>query len=176
VTAAAALGMWIGPSPHEAVAGYNRAREQGMSPLRALAFGQIASFRDGWVFRSKIAKRIGASVRTVGRAIRQAKDLGLLGTARAKKTEIPPGLERPLVCGWSHRWIIGWGKAGEAVKLAVNAARARRLTKLTAKGLRPVAQPQRRRWTAEQLERELELRARQVPPPEPDPPDPPDGL
>ncbi|HET7378500.1 MAG TPA: hypothetical protein VFJ24_00530 [Gaiellales bacterium] len=141
-----------------------------MSPMRALAFGQIASFRDGWVFRSTIAKKIGASVRTVGRAIRQAKDLGLLGTARAKKTEIPPGMSRPLACGWSHRWIIGWGQAGKAVAAAVSAARTRRLAKLSAKGLRPVAQPQRRRWTAEELERELELTARKIPPPEPDPP------
>ena len=141
-----------------------------MSPARALAFGQIASFRDGWVFRSTIAKKIGASVRTVGRAIRQAKDLGLLGTARAKKTEIPPGLDKPLPCGWSHRWIVGWGQAGKAVAQLVNAARAKRIAKLAAKGLRPVAQPQRRRWTAEELERELELRARSIPPPEPDPP------
>lgn len=141
-----------------------------MSPLRALAFAQIASFREGWVFRKRIAKKIGGSVRTVGRAIRQAKDLGLLGTARAKKHEIPPGLDKPLVCGWSHRWIIGWGKAGQAVAAAVNQARARRLAKLTAKGVRPVAQPRRRRWTAEELERELELRARSMPPPEPDPP------
>lgn len=170
MTAAATLSMWLGGSPHEAVSGYQRARSHGMSPARALAFGQIASFRDGWVFRSTIAKKIGASVRTVGRAIRQAKDLGLLGTARAKKNEIPPNAKGPIACGWSHRWIIGWGQAGKAVAAAVNAARAKRLAKLAAKGLRPVARPQQRRWTAEQLEHELELRARAMPPP--DDPDP----
>jgi hypothetical protein len=172
LNAAATLSMWLGGSPHEAVSGYQRARSSGLSPARALAFAQIASFRDGWVFRTTIAKRIGASVRTVGRAIRQAKDLGLLGTARAKPNEVPPGMSKPLACGWSHRWIIGWGQAGKAVAAAVNAARAKRLTKLAAKGLRPVAAPERRRWTAEQLERELELTARRIPPPEPDPPEP----
>jgi len=182
VTVATLPAFWLGGHAHEAALAFQRARESGLNTARALVVGQIASFRDGWVFRSKLAKRVGVCTRTVGRAIRQAKDAGLLNTARAKPNEIPPGLEeqrddagnvvkpaRRLPCGWSHRWIIGWGKAGETVRALVNQARARRLAKLSSKGLRPVPTRQGRRWTAEELERELE----RVPPrpPDPEPPD-----
>jgi hypothetical protein len=125
----------------------------------------------------------------VGRAIRQAKELGLLGTARAKKDEVPPGCSKPMPCGWSHRWIVGWGKAGQAVDDAVHAARARWLVKhaapekmTTAGGLhpRPVGHQygqataggvprakrtpnQARKWTAAELDAELE-RLKKPPP------------
>lgn len=176
--------MWLGPSAAEASSAYGRAREAGMSVLRSLVVGQIASFRQCWAFRRKLAEKVGCSVRTVQRAITQAKAEGLLGTARAKPHEIPPGRDAqgPVACGWSHRWIIGWGKAGTAVRDAVAAAKARWLVKVAtstedppgslykspepaeAPRRRPSARPsrpeyQRRRWTPEELELELEREA-----------------
>ena len=174
--------MWLGPVPSEARAAFGRAREHGLSPVRALVIGQIASFKEGWTFRRNLAAKVGCAIRTVARAIAQAKELGLLGTARAKKDEIPPGLKEPLPCGWSHRWIFGWGKAGKAVEDAVHEARARWLVKVAlherkpaqptapigvqSPAQRPAARPeyQRRTWTAAELDAELERLNK--PPPE----------
>lgn len=125
-------GLWLGPVPTEARAAYDRARSAGLTPTRALVVGTIASFKDCWAFRSRIAKRIGCSVRTVQRAITQARSEGLIGVARAKKGECPPNWKKPVECGWSHRWTIGWGKAHTAVKAAVEAARARWLVRYAA--------------------------------------------
>lgn len=129
-----------------------------MSPTRALVVGQIASFRDCWQFRRSLARVVGASVRTVQRAISEAKSLGLIGVARAKKNEIPSGRKGPLDCGWSHRWTIGWGKAGEAVGRAVAAARLRFISRF---GLKPPAaeRPRANAVGAEQASAELERRA-----------------
>jgi hypothetical protein len=158
-----------------------------MAPLRAFVVGEIGSFRDCWEFRAKIAKVVGCSVRTVQRAITQAKSLGLIGVARAKKTEIPPGGSRPIECGWSHRWTIGWGKVGRVVDEAIAAARARWITRsVVAAVSAPTSSPQRgdgsssktttnrhrvaasssapkRHWTPEELDAELERRARAGP-------------
>lgn len=195
--AAVAASLWIGPFAAEARAAFARARERGASANRAMTLGQIASYKDGWIPRKTIARRIGCSIRTVQRGITQGKELGLLGTARAKKDEIPPGLEAPLPCGWSHRWTIGWGKAGAAVNAAVDAARARWMVRQAARAtaaptgarrdaagtaapaaagqhgpVRTAARPsprreyQRRNWTAEQIDAELERLAREQPPPD----------
>ena len=123
--AQAARGLWLGPVHSEARSAYERARRVGLSPTRALVLGSIASRKDTWAFRKNIAAFVGCSVRTVQRAITQAKAEGLLKTFRCKKKEIPPGLNKALWCGWSHRVVVGWGSAGEAVKRAVEAARAR---------------------------------------------------
>lgn len=130
---------WLGDSYYEAQAAFHRARRAGLSILRSLVVGNIASFKDCWTFRSNIASFLGISVRTVQRGITDAKAQGLIGVGRVAgekaKTEIPPGKGkdgkpfRPFACGWCHRWTIGWGKAGEAVKEAVEAARARWLVK-----------------------------------------------
>lgn len=174
--------MWLGPVHSEARSGYERARNAGLSPMRALVVGSIASFKECWAFRRTLARHVGCSVRTVQRAMTQAKAEGLLGTARAKKTEVPPNWAHgPVTCGWSHRWIIGWGKAGEAVKDAVAAAKARWMVKVAApvkmttgptvspKGAtyKPPPTPnQRRSWTAAELDEELaKLEALKKPPP-----------
>lgn len=113
-------------------------------------------------------------MRTVQRALTQAKAEGLINTARAKKTDIPPNWQHgPVTCGWSHRWVIGWGKAGEAVKDAVNQAKARwfvrqsmserKPTRSTVDQVRstvdlkppPRTEYQRRNWTADELDAEL---------------------
>ncbi len=126
--------LWLGRAYHdEARAAYARARAVGLTSLRALVIGSIASFKDCWAHRRQLARHIGCSVRTVQRAITQAKAEGLIGVAHCKVQKIdgrnvfeqPPGADRPVTCGWSHRWTVGWGKAGAAVKQAVEAARAR---------------------------------------------------
>lgn len=131
--AAVTPSLWLGPYVNEARAAYERARSVGLTSARALVIGCIASFKDCWAFRSKIAAKVGCSVRTVQRAITQAREEGLIGVARSKVSvvnghkvfEKPPNFEKPVPCGWSHRWTVGWGKAGEAVKAAVENARAR---------------------------------------------------
>jgi hypothetical protein len=138
VVAVATDRLWLGPSHYEARAAYHRARGAGLTSLRALVVGTIGSFQDCWSFRSTIATFLGCSVRTVQRAITQAKQEGLIGVARSKVTVKPDGsrefepapkLGKPIPCGWSHRWTVGWGKAGEAVQRAVEAARARWLVR-----------------------------------------------
>lgn len=172
--------MWVGPVHSEARAGFQRAREAGLSPLRSLVIGTVASFKECWMFRRNLAKHVGCSVRTVQRALTQAKAEGLLGTARAKKTETPPNWEHgPVTCGWSHRWVIGWGQAGKAVADAVHAAKARWMVKQAAPVRKPggptvdpLPTPPPRwknafhRWTPAELDAELDkLAKREKPPP-----------
>ena len=147
---------WPGPFPTEARSAYQRCRESGMSSGRALVIGCIASFQQGWLFRRTLAGHTGLSVRTVQRGITQARILGLLGTARAKPNEVPPGRKEPVRCGWSHRWIVGWGLAVEACKAAVERARQRRLAKIAEPKVKRARTPaQRRTWTSEELDAEL---------------------
>lgn len=184
MTAAALVSEWLGPVHSEARAGFRRAREAGLSPMRALVIGHVASFKECWTFRKNIAVKVGCSIRTVQRALTQAKAEGLIGTARAKKDDIPPKWEHgPIPCGWSHRWVVGWGKAGKMVADAVHAAKARWLVKHAApqrvprpateigapRTYKPTARPeyQRRSWTAAELDAELDrLLPATRPPPE----------
>ncbi len=153
--------VWEGPFQSEGSAAFHRAIAAGMSLLRAFSLGNIGSFRDGWITRKTLALRARCSVRTVQRAITQARELGLLGVARAKRGETPPGMNRPLDCGFSHRWTVGWGKAGEQVKQAVALARAKYITRkyktVAPAPIVPVVKPHRR-WTAEELDAELAKR------------------
>ena len=166
---------WPGPSAAEARAAYQRARENGLSAARALVIGCIASFKQGWMFRRNLAAHTGLSVRTVQRAITQAKDFGLIGVARAKKDEVPPGMDHPLTCGWSHRWVVGWGQAAAAAKTAIANCRLARIVKAAARGsvAKPKAEEEApgpmqgpreqrppRQWTAAELDAELERFAR----------------
>ena len=167
-TAAALPSLWLGPFVHEAVAAYRRAREAGLTAARSLVLGNVASFRDGWAFRKRLASKAGTSVRTVARALKQGRETGLVGVARAKPNERPVGpdgeLLAPIPCGWSHRWTIGWGKAGEAVGKAVAAARAKFVARAVVKGKGVPRAPAPRRYTLAQLDAELERRPRTEPP------------
>lgn len=177
MTAVAAL--WLGPVHQEAKAAYARAREAGLTSLRALVVGSVASFKDCWAFRRKLAAHVGCSVRTVQRAITQARAEGLIGVARAKPGEKPPGYDGTVDCGFSHRWTVGWGAAGRLVKERIAAAKARWLIRVAMGGngkkSEAPAQPktagespprpssgnksteaQRRTWTAAELDAELE--------------------
>lgn len=178
-----AASLWLGPQPAEARAAYQRARESGMTALRALVVGNIASHRDCWAFRKRLADKAGCSVRTVQRAITQAARLGLIGVARARRGEKPPGLETEVPCGWSHRWTIGWGRAGAAVKRAIDAARARWMVRHAAPSSASSSCPTKscdgrgrdaapaRTWTAAELDAELErLASGEGPPLRPKPP------
>lgn len=139
-----------------------RAREAGLSALRAAVVGDIASFKDGWVFRSKLAAENDCSVRTVQRAITQAKGEGLIGVARAAKTEVPPGAKAPIPCGWSHRWTIGRELAGDELRAAIARAKLAQLTRrtLAAPPGVPHAPKQApaapRRYTPDELDAELQ--------------------
>lgn len=159
--------LWLGPVHTEARAAYQRAREAGLSTMRALVIGSVASFKECWAFRRKLAAKVGCSVRTVQRALTQARSEGLIGVARAKKGETPPNWAHgPVDCGWSHRWTIGWGAAATVVRDQVHAAKARWLIKhalgpkvpgkaAAAPIVGSTMDPKRRKWTAEELDAEL---------------------
>lgn len=163
--------MWMGPDAVEAQGMFLRARELGMSQARALALAQIASFEDGWAFRSTIARKNGNSIRTVQRAITQGADIGLIGKARSKKDEVPRGATGPIACSYSHRWVIGRGKAGRERKEAIDRYRYARTARKSVEAALAIERPnmsrspvraeyQHRKWTAAELEAEL---AKQLP-------------
>jgi hypothetical protein len=153
-----------------------------MTALRAHVIGNIASYRDCWAFRRKLAAQVGCSIRTVQRAITEAASKGLIGVARCKRGERPPGLDSEVPCGWSHRWIVGWGQVGAAVKHAVDAARSRWIVRRSAAscspkvvecagaGNAPTSRPRPeartpRKWTAAELDQELARIIKAKPPP-----------
>jgi hypothetical protein len=156
-----------------------------MSALRAFVIGEIATHRDCWKFRRSLAKIVGCCIRTVQRAITQAKELGLLGVHRAKKGEIPPRpadhprAGQPVDCGWSHRFTVGRGLAGRALAVAIEAARAKWITRQVLRATSSAPLPKRRtspepriapspnRLTAEQIDAELARRDAERPPPSP---------
>jgi len=162
---------YLGPDLHEARAAEQRARGAGLTVLRARIVAHIASFKDGWIFRRRLAKTEGCSVRTVQRAITQAREEGLIGVARAKQGEKPPGAAGTFACGWSHRWVIGRGRAAAAALAAIAAAKLAGLARTAAKppapqqrcapaaGCAPAPKGQRRpparRWTAEEIDAAL---------------------
>lgn len=152
---------WPGPHHWEAKQAYIRAREAGLSLARSWIVGGIASFQDAWIFRSKLAKFFRLSVRTVQRAITEAHAVGLIGKARAKQGEIPPGANTPIPCGWSHRWTIGWGKAADVARAEIEQTRVARAAKAAIKTTVTFVSKARRqdrparRWTAEELDAEL---------------------
>jgi hypothetical protein len=148
--------MWMGKNQLEGTAAYKRARAAGMSALRAEVLGHIGSFKDCWAFRRKIAAHVCCSIRTVQRAITQGKMLGLLSVYRLKKNETPPGREGPLTCSGSHRLTAGYGLAGEAAKRAVEENRLKWVARAATHAVRSAARKPGRRWTAEQLDAELE--------------------
>lgn len=174
--------IFMGPVAAEGRAMYQRAREAGISPLRSLILGNVASFKDCWAFRRKLADFAKCSVRTVQRALTQAVSEGLIGKARNKPGEKPPNWDNEVPCGWSHRWTIGWGAAAKEVAERVAAAKARWLVKVAVQttptkapgkpapaGVAPKAQPTsrpeyRRKMTAQELDAELERLSK--PPPD----------
>jgi hypothetical protein len=81
-----------------------------MSWPRAYALACLASYgRKSWTFQRTLAKFTGFCVRTIQRAMRQAKLFGLMISKRIKRGETAPGGRGPLTCGAALRTIIGWG-------------------------------------------------------------------
>ena len=159
--------FWPGRFSDEANRAFNRAIQSGMTSLRSLVIGSVGSFRDCWMFQRTLAKNLGCSLRTVQRALREGRQLGLIECHRAKAKEKAPEIGKTLPCGWSHRWVVGWGRAKETVEKLVNVARAKALVpglfRKKPKKAEESATPHRR-WTAEEIEAELARRQGQPPP------------
>jgi len=176
--------LWVGNDELEARAAYKRAREAGLTTTRAMVVGVIGSFRfdgrhDGWIYRRKIAEKLGCSIRTVQRAINDAIRCGLMKVYPNKPGEMPIGAKKKPQNRWSHRFIIGFGKAAEAAWQMVCAARARLLLSPPKRRLTadvptvadkvslsaPLPPPkaktwvQSRKWTDAELDAELARRA-----------------
>jgi hypothetical protein len=143
---------WVGGDYNEARLQERRARDAGLSVARARVVGNIGSMRDCWAFRNSIAKIVRVSVRTVQRAITQAKELGLIEVHRAKKKEVPPGLENPLPCGWSHRWATSRGMGNARAQEAIAAARIRAAMRRAAAPVLQGTARRRRGMTGPELE------------------------
>lgn len=156
--------LWPGSHGAEAAKAFHRAIDAGMNTLRSLVVGCVASFRDCWMFQRMIARKLGCSVRTVQRALHQARELGLIECHRAKPTENAPGLGRPVPCGWSHRWAVGWGQAVDAARSAIAITRTKLLGRRAIQRTPKSAALQHRKWTAAEIEAELARRASRAPP------------
>jgi hypothetical protein len=123
----------LGPDYAEAQRTYIRAREAGMSHVRALILSHVGSRKDLWAFAREIARRVGCCIRTVQRALAEGASLGLVRCHRGKKDEVPPGANKPIPCGWSHRFIVGRGLGGAMLHAAISAARTRWMTRVVAR-------------------------------------------
>jgi hypothetical protein len=157
LNAALRLGLWMGKDDAEANAMYELARTLGFTKNGAEALAHIASRKDCWAFARHIVERIGCSVRTFQRWVAKGKSLGLVHTYRGKKTEVPPGANAPIECGWCHRIVVGRGLARQERARANDEARARWLTNLV------------RRQTVPLELRKLAENARNPPPRRPPP-------
>lgn len=101
------------PGPHrrEAMAIFAYCKNAGVSWKRAYALACAASYGQiCWTFQTTLAEFTGYCVRTIQRAMRQAKALGLLVSRRLRRGEQPIGARQPITCGGALRRFIGWGK------------------------------------------------------------------
>lgn len=121
------LGLALpGPFRREAMAILEHCKDAGMSWKRAYAIACFASIGQiCWQFQSSVHKFTGYSVRTIQRAVRQAKELGVLVSRRLRRGERPPGAHKPITCGGALRRFIAWGKP-KAQALALRAKYALR--------------------------------------------------
>jgi hypothetical protein len=106
------LGVALpGPFRSEALAILEHCKEAGMSWKRAYAIACFASLGQiCWQFQSSVARFTGYSVRTIQRAARQAKGMGVLVSRRLRRGERPPGARQPITCGGALRRFVAWGK------------------------------------------------------------------
>ena len=83
---------------------------QEMSWKRAHCLAVAASYgQKSWVFQGTIAKHVKCSVRTVQRAMNEAKMLGILWSRRSRQGEVPPNARGSLKCGCAIRTFAAWG-------------------------------------------------------------------
>ena len=110
------LGLAL-PGPHrgEAERIQRYCVDQGMSWKRAYCVAAMASLSNSsgfsWAFQESVAKFCGVSRRTVQRAMRQAKKLGVMVSRRIRRGERPPGQAYAYDCGGALRRFVGWGRS-----------------------------------------------------------------
>jgi hypothetical protein len=152
-----------GPFKAEAQKAYALAIAEGWRGKGPAVYAELVSHgKDPWLFQSSIAAAHGCVVRTVQRWLRRLRDEGLLQCFRAKKNEIPKGREHPVSCGWSHRVLTVWHTIGPRFAELREQLRQKRAEKQAARNAG------RRRYTADEIDRELAKRYGGKP--EPDPP------
>lgn len=84
--------------------------EHGFSAKRAYALACFASFGEQtWTFQSTLSTYTGFCVRTIQRAVRQAKKFGVLITKRIPRGARPQGAEKHLDCGAAWKRFVSWG-------------------------------------------------------------------
>jgi hypothetical protein len=94
----------------EALFVFRFALGQGMSWKRARVLACAASYGEKfWGFQRGLAEFVQCSVRTVQRAMDEAKTLGIIYSRRSRQGEIPPGMARPFKCGFAMRTFSAWG-------------------------------------------------------------------
>lgn len=94
----------------EALSIFRFALDQGMTWKRAHALAAAASYGEKWYgFQKTVAEWAKCCVRTVQRAVDEAKTLGILHSRRAKKGEILHGMRGYPKCGYAIRTFTAWG-------------------------------------------------------------------
>jgi len=94
----------------EALSIFRFALLQGMSWKRCHALAAAASYgAKWWGFQETVAQWAKCSVRTVQRAMNEAKTLGIICSRRARKGEIQPGQRGYPKCGYAIRTFTAWG-------------------------------------------------------------------
>lgn len=83
---------------------------QGMSFKRAHCLAVAASYGEkSWVFQKTVANWAKCSMRTVQRAMNEAKILGIIYSRRSRQGEVPPNARGSLKCGCAIRTFTAWG-------------------------------------------------------------------
>lgn len=155
--------LFGGPFQNDAKKAYALAVREGWRGKGPTVYAELVSHgKDPWLFQSSIAAAVGCCVRTVQRWLRRMRDEGLLKCHRAKKGEVPKGRQHPVSCGWSHRILAMWEAIGPRFEALREEWRQKRADKLAARNAG------RRRYSAEEIDRELAKRYGEKP--EPDPP------
>lgn len=106
--------LFLPPVPgvhrREAYFVFRFALKEQMSWKRAYCLAVAASYgQKSWVFQGSVAKWVKCSVRTVQRAMNEAKTLGILHSRRSRQGEVPPNGRGPLKCGCAIRTFSAWG-------------------------------------------------------------------
>jgi hypothetical protein len=143
--------------------GYAYGIEQGWRGYGAAIYGEFLTYgKDAWVFQRTIAENVGCGVRCVQRWLRRFRELGLVLCHRSKKGERPPNskAKNGFWHGWSHRIFTALNTATTFFKTRCEEI-AQRAAENAAK-----RRAGYRRYTAEELDRELAKRYGPDPPPD----------
>jgi hypothetical protein len=153
------LTLFGGPFQSEAKKAYALAVADGWRGKGPTVYAELVSHgKNPWLWQSTIAAAVGCTVRTVQRWLKRMREEGLLQCWRAKKNEIPPGAKGPITPGYSNRAVTLW----HAIGTRFTELRAELAAKAAAKAAKRRAGY--RRYTAEEIERELAKRGK--PPPD----------